>query len=107
MGRWIFYVLECADGTYYTGITTRIRERLVKHNNGLGSKYVASRLPAKLLYTLTMDDMDRSYSQKIEARFKKLTRARKELFMQGDGRAYVQLTSGSSNVTFTHHGKKV
>ena len=44
------YVLECRDGSYYTGYTTDVRRRLAVHNSGKGAKYTRARLPVKLIY---------------------------------------------------------
>ena len=44
------YILECADGTLYTGYTDDIRKRLAVHNAGKGAKYTRSRLPCRLAY---------------------------------------------------------
>ncbi len=44
------YILECADGTNYTGSTWNIEKRLEEHNNGLGANYTTKRLPVKLVY---------------------------------------------------------
>lgn len=44
------YILECGDGTYYTGWTTDIDNRTRTHNSGNGAKYTRSRLPVKLVY---------------------------------------------------------
>ena len=47
---WYLYILECKDGTLYTGITTDIERRLYEHNNTKrGAKYTATRRPVKLL----------------------------------------------------------
>ena len=47
---WFVYILECQDGSFYTGITNNISKRMKVHNKGNGSKYVRSRLPFKLVY---------------------------------------------------------
>jgi putative endonuclease len=44
------YILECRDGSYYTGSTIDLRKRLVEHQNGTGAKYTRSKLPVKLVY---------------------------------------------------------
>ncbi len=44
------YILECADGTYYTGSTKDLNIRLWQHQNSLGANYTAKRLPVKLIY---------------------------------------------------------
>lgn len=45
-----FYVLLCADGTFYGGFTDDVEARLATHNAGKGAKYTASRRPVRLLY---------------------------------------------------------
>ena len=48
------YVLECADGTWYTGYTVDVAERVRAHNAGAGAKYTRSRLPAVSYTHLTL-----------------------------------------------------
>jgi putative endonuclease len=43
------YILECADGSYYTGSTIDLEQRLWQHQNGLGANHTAKRLPVKML----------------------------------------------------------
>lgn len=45
------YILECKDGTLYTGWTTDIEKRLSQHNHGKGAKYTRSRIPVILKYS--------------------------------------------------------
>ena len=42
---WIVYVLECSDGTLYTGITNDLKSRIIAHQNGVGAKYTRGRGP--------------------------------------------------------------
>ena len=48
--EWIVYILECRDGSFYTGITNNLIKRLEMHISGNGSKYLRGRLPIKLIY---------------------------------------------------------
>ena len=50
-GRFSVYILECADGSYYTGYTNDLAARLKLHNSGRGSKYVRGKRPAELVYS--------------------------------------------------------
>ncbi len=50
MAEWSVYILQCADRTLYTGVTTDIAARVVTHNTGKGAKYTRGRLPAVLVY---------------------------------------------------------
>ena len=44
------YILECADGTYYTGSTKHLKVRIRQHNEGMGANYTSKRLPVKLVH---------------------------------------------------------
>ena len=71
-----YYILECADGTYYTGWTTDPKRRENQHNSGRGARYTKTRRSVKLVYIERQPD--RSTAQKREIKIKKLSRARKE-----------------------------
>jgi len=45
------YILLCSDNSLYTGYTNDLKQRIIDHNAGKGSKYVRSRLPAKMIYS--------------------------------------------------------
>lgn len=47
---WFLYIIECKDGSLYTGITNDITRRVQKHNDGKGASYTRTRRPVKLLY---------------------------------------------------------
>lgn len=53
MGKeaWILYVLECRDGSLYTGITNNLPDRLVAHESGKGAKYTRGRAPFRVVHT--------------------------------------------------------
>lgn len=72
---WYVYILECSDGTLYTGITTDLDKRLKTHNNGKGAKYTKTRLPVVLKASFEAED--RSSASKEEYRIKQLTRKQK------------------------------
>ena len=70
------YILECSDGSLYTGITTNIEKRLEEHNTSTkGAKYTKARRPVKLVYQ--EPSQDRSTASKREYVIKKLTRIKK------------------------------
>ena len=71
---WV-YIVECADGTLYTGWTTDPAERLTAHNNGCGARYTRGRLPVKLVYRELC--VDRSQALKREYEIKQLNRRQK------------------------------
>lgn len=81
---WFVYILRCADGTLYTGITKDLTRRVQQHNDGSASKYTRSRLPVKMEYQETQTG--RSAALKRELAIKKLSRRKKEaLFRPGVG----------------------
>lgn len=70
------YILECSDGTYYTGWTNNIEKRLKNHNDGKGAKYTRARRPVKLVYLEIWETKQEAMSR--EAKIKQLTRKEKE-----------------------------
>ncbi|MDY4970773.1 MAG: GIY-YIG nuclease family protein [Lachnospiraceae bacterium] len=70
------YILSCVDGTFYTGWTTHLEERVKTHNQGKGAKYTRSRLPVKLLYW--EEYSDKGEALRREAAIKKMSRKQKE-----------------------------
>jgi putative endonuclease len=69
------YILECADGSYYTGWTADPQRRLKQHNRGTASRYTRARLPVRMVYLEELPD--RSSAMKREHAIKHLTRAKK------------------------------
>ncbi|HCC84594.1 MAG TPA: endonuclease [Candidatus Pacebacteria bacterium] len=72
---WQVYVLECGDGSLYTGSTNDLKKRLIAHSAGTGAKYTRSHRPIGVVYTENC--ADRSIALKREAEIKKLTRQQK------------------------------
>ena len=73
--KWCVYMLECSDSTIYTGITNNLESRIKVHNSGKGAKYVKTRLPFRLLWSIESEN--RSEASKLEIKIKKLTRTQK------------------------------
>ena len=70
------YILECADGTLYTGSTNNIDRRLHQHNNlKSAAKYTRSRRPVHLVYSEKFESLSEALSRECE--LKKLTREEK------------------------------
>ena len=72
---WFVYMVECSDGTIYTGITNNIEQRIIKHNSGKGAKYTRARIPVVLKAYWTYDL--KSEAAKAEYAFKQLSREEK------------------------------
>jgi predicted GIY-YIG superfamily endonuclease len=77
---WYLYILRCADGTLYTGITPDVEKRLEAHRSGKGAKYTRGRSPLELVYQETCGS--HSDALKREAAVKKLSRTQKESLIQ-------------------------
>lgn len=74
--HWYVYIVRCADGSLYTGVTTDLERRLAEHNSGRGAAYTRSRAPVAVVYS--EEYMNQSDSLKREAAIKRLTRIQKE-----------------------------
>lgn len=70
------YILECEDGTLYTGITTDVERRLQEHREGIGSHYTRTHKAKNIVYTEEV--ANRSTASKREAHIKKLSRTQKK-----------------------------
>ena len=70
------YIVRCSDGTFYTGWTNNLEERIKSHNEGKASKYTRAILPVELVYSEVCES--KSLAMKRECEIKKLSRAGKE-----------------------------
>ena len=75
------YILECSDGTYYTGWSTDPERRLREHNSGRGARYTRSRRPVRLVYLEELPD--KSAALKRERAIKALSASKKKLKLAG------------------------
>ena len=76
MKAFFCYIVECADGSYYTGWSTDPLRREHQHNAGYGSRYTRQRRPVRLVYI--EPQADRASAQKRELSIKSMTRAEKQ-----------------------------
>lgn len=65
---WYLYILQCGDGTFYTGITTDIPHRLDAHRNGRGAKYTRGRGPLSLFYYETCGTHSDALRRELEVK---------------------------------------
>ena len=73
---WLVYILRCADGSLYTGITKDMDRRCEQHNAGTASRYTRSRLPVHVVYQESQ--ASQSLALKREAAIKAMSRQAKE-----------------------------
>ncbi len=76
------YILECADGSYYTGSTWDLEKRLWEHQNGLGAKHTAKHLPVTLVYCEECERIEDAYTR--EKQIQGWSRKKKQALMAGD-----------------------
>ena len=70
------YIVQCSDGTYYTGWTNDLEKRIKSHNAGTGAKYTRPRLPVTLVYYETFST--KQEAMRREYAIKQLSRQQKE-----------------------------
>jgi predicted GIY-YIG superfamily endonuclease len=78
--RWFVYILRCADGTLYTGITKDVNRRCEQHNAGTASRYTRSRLPVTLEYQ--EEQPNQSTALKRELAIKAMSRKAKDALIR-------------------------
>jgi putative endonuclease len=79
--HWV-YIIECADGSFYTGYTTDVERRVREHDRGEGAKYTRGRTPVELVHRERFDSKSAAMSREHE--IKQLSRTEKEQLV-GDG----------------------
>lgn len=91
--RYLVYIVECKDGTFYTGITNDLKRRLKEHQAGKGAKYTRGRLPIRLRYV--EEGEGKSWALRRERAIKRLSRSQKEMLIRKrkqDGRNLIEGT---------------
>ena len=80
---YIVYILECRDGTYYTGMTNDLGRRLAEHQGGKGAKYTRGRTPVRLVYQEVCGTKGQALSR--EYRIKRMSRLHKKRLIAEGG----------------------
>lgn len=83
MACWYVYLIECRDGSVYTGIATDVARRYAEHAAGKGARYTRSRPPVRLL--ASFEYPDRGAASRAEYAIKQLAPARKRALCEGPG----------------------
>ena len=78
----VVYILQCADGSLYTGWTNHLTKRVADHNAGRGAKYTKAHLPVELVYYEIFETKEEA--MKRECAIKKLSRPQKERLIESD-----------------------
>lgn len=81
------YIVECADGTYYTGWAIDPAKRVAMHNKGRGARYTRTRCPVRLVYVEELPD--RKSAMKREIAIKRMGRVGKSKLIQEERAKYI------------------
>lgn len=92
------YMLECADGSYYTGSTKDLEYRLNQHQAGKGANHTKKRLPVQLVYVEEYERIDDAFYR--EKQIQGWSRKKKEALIKGDNSALPVLSRN-----YTEYGK--
>jgi putative endonuclease len=84
------YILECSDGTYYTGSTKDLEIRLTQHQDGEGANHTKKRLPVKLVYVEEFQRIDEAFYR--EKQIQGWSRKKKEALIEGEQNILPQLS---------------
>jgi len=76
------YILQCVDGSYYTGSTWDIRKRLMEHQNGIGANYTKRHRPVKLVYCEQFNRIDSAFYR--EKQIQNWSHAKKKALIESD-----------------------
>ena len=79
------YILECSDGSFYTGSTSNLELRLLQHQNGEGSNYTKKRLPIKLIYFEEFQNIDEAFYR--EKQIQGWSHKKKEALINGKNKS--------------------
>ncbi len=74
------YILECSDGSYYTGSTKYLAKRFLQHQNGAGANHTRKHLPVKLIYLEVFDRIDHAFNR--EKQIQGWSRTKKEALIK-------------------------
>lgn len=98
MAAWI-YILKCADGSYYTGCTTNLEQRIVQHKSGFfENSYTSKRLPIELLYSQEFGDIQQAII--CERKLKKWSHKKKEALINGNYEMLHTLSKCMNNTNY-------
>jgi predicted GIY-YIG superfamily endonuclease len=88
------YILKCSDGSYYTGHTDNLENRISEHQSGRHLGYTSSRLPVQLVFSELFESRDAAF--KVEHQIKKWSRIKKEALINKDFKLLVSAAKSKS-----------
>lgn len=97
------YILQCSDGSYYTGSTNNMELRLAQHQAGEGANYTKKRLPVKLVYYEEYSRIDEAFYR--EKQVQGWSRKQKEALINGMPHALHKLAECNNETHYRHYKK--
>lgn len=97
MKRMWVYILECADGSYYTGVTNNLEKRLLEHSNCVHVGYTSTRLPVTLKFSQEFDNPLTAIER--EKQIKRWSREKKKALILGDFEKLSELSSSKNKLS--------
>lgn len=80
--KWYVYIIECEDGTYYTGLTWNLAKRWEQHISGFGSEYTSQHYPKKLVYSEEFENLE--LAREREQQIKNWSQVKKQKLISGE-----------------------
>lgn len=98
------YILECSDGSYYTGSTIELEKRINQHQDGRDANHTKKRLPVKLVYVEEYLSIASAFER--EKQIQGWSRAKKEALIDGKFDALPNLSECNNETNFKHYKEK-
>ena len=95
MPKGYMYILECANGSYYTGSTINLEKRILEHQNGEGANHTKKYLPIKLVYHEVFDRIDHAFYR--EKQIQGWSRKKKETLINNKHNTLPQLSKNHTD----------
>jgi len=99
MKGWM-YILQCSNGSYYTGSTNDLEKRLEEHQNGKGANFTKKHLPVELVYAEEFDRIDKAFYR--EKQIQGWSRKKKEALINGQKYKLPELASCKNETHFSN-----
>jgi putative endonuclease len=93
------YILQCSDGSYYTGSTNDLELRIAQHQSGIGSRHTSLRLPVELVYVEEFPRIDEAFER--EKQVQGWRREKKQALIRGEYERLVELAATASKDSVT------
>ncbi|KAB1069359.1 GIY-YIG nuclease family protein [Tamlana haliotis] len=92
------YILECADGTYYTGSTKNLEVRLNQHQSGVGANYTKTRMPIRLVFQQYFMNIADAFL--YEKKIQKWSQAKKRALIENQWELLPELSECKNDTNF-------